>query len=178
MALTLLAATCAFWLFAAFSQASSVSVSFVGFTTDGSGRRVAQFRYLNRSHATIVSADDCLTQFQGVNPGTLTPLHDIRLRPGEAEMILLPPPESKGAWRIRMGHWPEDWRNNLKTSVVRGCKRLTIPKRLIPFWLRTIRTRYVWSDWVSESSSGDRPGQMSLSTLDLTGSGRAETVRK
>ncbi len=177
VALALLTGAAALWLLSGHSQTDGVGVSFVGFTSDGSGRRMAQFKYMNRSHVTIVSADDCLTQIKGVNPGTLTPLHDIRLQPGESEMILLAPPESKGAWRIRIGHWPEDWRNNLKTWVVHGCKRLKIPRRLIPFSLRTIRTQYIWSDWVTDSL-GYGPEQSSNSTLNLAGSGRTGAARK
>ncbi len=150
IALPLLAGASALWLLSAHSQTNSVSVSFVSYTTDSSGRRMAQFRYLNRSRVTIVSPDDCLTQVRGVNPGMLTRLHDIRLKPGEAEMILLAVPESQGAWRIRMGHYPVDWSTDLKMWIAHGCKRLNVPRSLIPRHLRTIRNRYVWSDWVTE----------------------------
>ncbi len=176
-ALSLVAGASASWFLATTPQTDSVSVSFAAFTTDASGARMAQFKYVNRSRITIVSADDCVTQIKGLDPGTLTHLHDIRLQPGESQMILLPPPESKGPWRIRIGHWPDDWRTSLKTSVAHGCKRLNIPKRFIPFSLRTIRTRYVWSDWITDSW-GNQSERMGPWTVGLAGSDRAGTARE
>jgi hypothetical protein len=150
IALALLAGASALWVLSDHSQTNSVSVSFVTYTTDGSGRRMAQFRYSNQNRVGIVSPDDCLTEIRGVKPGMLTRLNDIRLKPGEAEMILLPPPDSQSAWRIRIGHYPEDWSTNLKISIAHRCKRLNIPKSFLPLQLRTIRNHYVWSDWVTE----------------------------
>ena len=151
--LALVACASTLWFSAAYLQTDRVTVSFVGYTTDASGRRMAMFRYLNQGHATVVSPDDCLTQKEGSDPGTLARLCDIILAPGDARTILIPPPETRGGWRIRLGHYPEDWRHRLKISIARGCKRLNIPKSFIPSGLRTVRTCYVWSDWVTDQVS-------------------------
>lgn len=90
------------------SAALSGSATFLGYTNDTSGARLARFAVTNLSAFTVARAPTCLI-CAPVSGGVWMPLSGILLPPfprakelaaGRSEVIAIPPPTNHSPWRI------------------------------------------------------------------------------
>ena len=143
--LALVGAASVFWLLPTRSTSPSVTISFSNYATNSAGQRMAMFRFVNRSHSTVVSPDDCMTQSKDTRQVTRINLRDIILRPGDTDTFMVTPPVAQGVWRVGLGQYPEDWKNKLRIRLDMSWIGRFVPRRL-----RAVPAYYVWSDWLTE----------------------------
>ena len=103
------------------------------------------FKFVNRSQATVVSPDSCIIQSKDTRQFIPINLRDIRLRPGDNDIIMVAPPVAQGVWRVGIGQYTEDWKNNLRIRL--DMSRIG---RYVPIRLRGVRASFVWSDWITQ----------------------------
>ena len=130
------------------APAKTVTVLFRGYTTDDSGRRMAVFSVANQSRVTMVCPDSADVQLDTSLRLWSRRVFDFWLRPGDSTRILVEAPQEQGRWRLRIGVYREDWRFQLKTRLAEAGKALHA-QQLVPRWLRSIREKSVWSEWIT-----------------------------
>ncbi len=88
------------------------SVTFLGYTNDGSGTRLAKFTVTNLSPFTVARLPKCLICIAAPTPGAGWMPHSAILLPefprskvlgaGKWEIVTVPPPTNQSPWRISL----------------------------------------------------------------------------
>jgi hypothetical protein len=131
-----------------------VTVSFMSYTNDATGRRLAIFAVTNHSAATVFRWDHYHPESQR-QLGLLSTLYiglyagrKVSLAPGESEVIAVPPPTNQGVWRIvldfgldglrrRFDDWRGPWREGGLDTMV-------------PDRLKAVPTQQIRSEWIDQ----------------------------
>ena len=131
-----------------------VTVSFMGYTNDATGARLALFAVTNHSDATIFRWDHYHPESQR-QPGLLSTLYiglypgpKVFLAPGQSEVIAVAPPTNQGVWRVGFDFGSDGWRRRLSDWMGQGSGGLIDAVGLDR--LRGVPSQQVRSGWIDK----------------------------
>lgn len=149
----LLLSMCAiFWQTKPSGGPVKITVTFSGFTNDGTGFRFAAFRVSNPSGARLFRwpfyAIEENGQVAGVRRASFA--RGATLAPGQSSVYLLPVPTSEAPWRAVFHFSRDNWRRKLAgmPSWVRG----VVPSRLL-----ALPVQEGLSEWIGATASTPPP---------------------
>jgi len=123
--LIVVAAAALLWASRRPASPMSVTVSFVSYTNDVTGARLATFRVTNKSEVTVWRWSGCRIegQPQPVARSMLSIGSSVSLSARESEVVTIPAPTNWAPWRATLFCANDDWRRRLY-SVTRGSRGL------------------------------------------------------
>ena len=125
-----------------------ITASFLSYTNDTNGVRLAMFALTNHSDITIMRWDFYCPERQQ-QPGLLSTLHlgpKVFLAPGQSEVISVATPTNSGVWRVGFHCSREGWRRRFSDWMGQGSGGLL--HAVVPDRLLGIPTQRVQSDWI------------------------------
>ena len=132
------------------ASALPITVSFLSYTNDTNGVRLAAFAVTNHSTATIRRLGIYCPEIQQ-QPGLRSTLHlgaNVILVPGQSEVIAVSPPTNSGAWRVTLHCYRDGWRRRFSDWCGQGSGGLI--DAVVPDRLRGVPSQRVQSDWIDQ----------------------------
>jgi len=128
------------------ASALPITVSFLSYTNDPKGVRLATFAVTNHSTATIRRLGLYCPEIQQ-QPGLRPTLHlgpNVFLAPGQSEVISVLPPTNSGPWRMTLHCYRDGWRRRFSDWCGQA------EGGIVPDRLRGVPSQRVQSGWIDQ----------------------------
>ena len=125
-----------------------VTASFLSYTNDTNGVRLAAVAITNKSYDTIIRLDIYCPEIRQ-QPGLRSTLQlgpRVFLAPGQSEVVAVPTPTNQGEWRMHFFFTRDGWRRRFSDWCGQGSGGLV--DVVVPLSLRGVPTQRVPTEWI------------------------------